>query len=196
MPLPKVMQASQLPAVAIPLLPRTAATLRSAGGVAPGKTLGFVMQHQLQTNWCWAGVAASTSAFYLPTTTWTQCQVVTLQLGDPTCCNNPCPTHCNRDGFLDQALSATGNLVTWGSQLLLFSQIQLEIGINRPVAFRIGWNGGGGHFLAVTGFKDNGLQQTVDVKDPWYGDSTVVYNDLLTSYQGNGTCTHHYYTKP
>lgn len=35
----------------------------------------FSMQHQQQSNWCWAATATSVALFYQPASGWTQCQV-------------------------------------------------------------------------------------------------------------------------
>jgi len=36
------------------------------------------MQQQEQTCWCWAAIACSISAFFNPTTLWTQCKPLML----------------------------------------------------------------------------------------------------------------------
>jgi hypothetical protein len=197
MPIAQTILHSQLAAIPVPRLPRVAASL-GAHALPTGlaAALSFTMQPQQQTHWCWAAVSSSTSVFYLSSSTWSQCRVVCTALNDTTCCSNPTSPQCNQDGYLDQALTVTGNLSSWAAGQLGFAGVQAEINSQRALALRIGWNGGGGHFIAVAGYKDTGIQQTVDVKDPWYGDSTIPYNTLLSSYQGSGTCTHYYYTKP
>jgi len=77
-----------------------------------------------------------------------------------------------------------------------------EMGQGRPVSVNVYWAGGGGHNLALRGrytLWDPNTQSYpnwVSASDPWYGDSEVLYNTFLTSYQGSGswgwTCT----TKP
>jgi hypothetical protein len=41
--------------------------------------LDFTMQHQQQTNWCWAAVSTSVALFYDPVSTWTQCAVASAK---------------------------------------------------------------------------------------------------------------------
>jgi hypothetical protein len=69
-----------------------------------------------------------------------------------------------------------------------------EIDARRPVGLRIGWRGGGGHFIAIEGYRGDG--NAVAVEDPWYGTSDVEAATLRTAYQGAGTWTHVYYTRP
>lgn len=40
--------------------------------------IGLRMQYQETTEWCWIAVATSISHFYNPSSTWTQCQVMTV----------------------------------------------------------------------------------------------------------------------
>ena len=63
-----------------------------------------------------------------------------------------------------------------------------------PPCIRIGWSGGGGHFIGVYGCQADDL---ILVTDPIYGDS-IVTNDTLTggTYEGNGTWTNTYFTQP
>jgi hypothetical protein len=75
----------------------------------------------------------------------------------------------------------------------LIPRVIAEIDANRPVGVRIGWSGGGGHFIAIAGYSTNGAE-FVDVEDPWYAASTVNWNVLLHAYKGNGTWTDTYLT--
>jgi hypothetical protein len=72
-------------------------------------------------------------------------------------------------------------------------QVITEISANRPVGVRIGWQGGGGHFIAIAGYSTNG-GQFVDVEDPWYQASAVSYAVLQSAYKGTGSWTHTYWT--
>jgi hypothetical protein len=76
----------------------------------------------------------------------------------------------------------------------LMAGVAPEINADRPVGARIGWSGGGGHFIAIAGYSTNG-GQFLDVEDPWYSASTVTYAVLQTAYEGSGAWTHTYYTK-
>ena len=74
------------------------------------------------------------------------------------------------------------------------NDVTQEINNNRPLCVRIGWSGGGGHFVAIDGY-NKGLDM-VAVDDPWYGASDVDLSVFQTSYQGSGSWTHSYRVKP
>jgi hypothetical protein len=159
--------------------------------------LAFGMQSQQQTNWCWAAVSVSIAGYYGTVGPsggpWQQCEVANSQLGQTACCANGATPQCNMPWYLDQALTAVGHLAgppTAGSSP--YSDVQQEINANRPVAVRIGWAGGGGHFVVLSGYDDNAGNQFLDVEDPWYGPSLVDYSAFATAYQGSGTWTHTY----
>jgi hypothetical protein len=48
--------------------------------------LGFSMQRQQQTQWCWSAVSTSTSLFYRPGSGWSQCSLVNQELGQTGHC--------------------------------------------------------------------------------------------------------------
>jgi hypothetical protein len=166
----------------------------AAGGGAPGvnKSLAFLVQHQNQTNWCWAAVTASIAAYY-QNKGWTQCRVVNDRLGQVVCCQDGSSTTCNQPFYLDQALGRVGNLANYVASPLTMNQIRTEIDANRPIGVRIGWMNGGGHFITVRGYSDQGV---VDVQDPWYGASTVDYVTFVSRYHGFGKWTHSYRSVP
>nr|MDO8114920.1 papain-like cysteine protease family protein [Candidatus Sigynarchaeota archaeon] len=155
------------------------------------RRLAFTMLHQAQTQWCWAAVAASVSSFFNSLTTWTQCSIVNAELGRNDCCNNGSSANCNRPWYLDRALTRTGNFQSVQARSGTFNEVVTEIDAGRPLCIRIGWSGGGGHFIAVDGYDHE--QDLVGVEDPWYGSSDVDYTVLQTAYQGTGTWTHTYW---
>ncbi len=156
--------------------------------------LSFTMQHQQQTQWCWAAVSTSVSHFYNPASTSTQCDVVNAELGQTTCCHDGSTSACNQPWYLDAALTRTGNLKSWAGGSVPFSTVDHEIDALRPLGVRIGWSGGGGHFVILAGYLE-GATNYIGVEDPWYGSSDVAYDTFLTSYQGTGSWTHTYYTE-
>lgn len=152
----------------------------------------FTMQPQTQSNWCWAAVATSTSLFYLPTSSWTQCTVANGALARTDCCATPYP--CNVTWFLDSALTVTGNYVSMGGPSV--SAVAAELQAGRPVGARVGWAGGGGHFVVIIGFSNYMKTEYFTIDDPFYGASGIrVMMFELGYYQGSGTWTHNYYTK-
>jgi hypothetical protein len=62
----------------------------------------------------------------------------------------------------------------------------------RPLGVRIGWAGGGGHFVVLDGWIG---PASVDIQDPWYGHSVYNYSVFTTRYQGTGAWTDSYFLK-
>jgi hypothetical protein len=156
-------------------------------------SLNFSMQPQTQTNWCWSAVSVSTSKFYNFSSQWTQCALANQQLGQSTCCQSGGTTACNQTWYLDKALTETGNLDNWQSGTVSEQILEGELIRTFPVGIRIGWSGGGGHFVIVDGATTS--NSTVHVEDPIYGTSDIAYSTLTSSYQGSGSWTHTYFTR-
>jgi hypothetical protein len=170
--------------------------LRAGARAADGKrALPFSLQHQLQTNWCWSACAASTSTFYDPASTWGQCPLVNAELEQSTCCEDGASGACNLPWYLDRALRRTGNFVSVSSGRAPWTTLRAELDAGRPVGARIGWRGGGGHFVMLTGYKSTSGVHEVDVQDPWTGRSTLNVDEFATNYKSSGTWTHTYLTR-
>jgi Papain-like cysteine protease AvrRpt2 len=159
-----------------------------------GRTLPFAIQQQQQTNWCWSACATSASLFYDPSSTWAQCTLVTAELGAGGCCQNGSSAACNQPYYLDRALTRTGNLARFVGGRVGLDKLRTEINAGRPVAARVGWSGGGGHFVVLTGYRWTGGRAVVDVRDPWSGSTTIPLDEFASSYKGSGTWTHTYLT--
>jgi hypothetical protein len=154
-------------------------------------SLPFNMQRQTQSYWCWAATSTSISLFYNALSKWTQCLVAKRALGKE-CCNNP--FGCNITWYLDRALQITANFVSVSgalNQLAIQSQLQLC----RIIGTRIGWVGGGGHFMAIYGCSDRTGIFFLSIDDPIYGKSDLSLIDYSRNYKGSGSWTHSYYTK-
>jgi len=164
------------------------------GKLFSSKQLAFNMQEQTQTNWCWAATSTSVSHFYWGLSTWTQCLVANAELGLGTCCNSTVPAACNVPWYLDRALTRTNNFVSISGPVS-FQQVRDEIDAGRPVGTRIGWSGGGGHFMAIYGYSLVSGVEYFDIDDPIYGKSHLTVADFSSNYQGSGTWTHTYLTK-
>jgi hypothetical protein len=154
--------------------------------------LAFVMQHQQQTQWCWAAVAVSVNLYYHPGSGWTQCKLANTALGQATCCVNGATPACNQPWYLDKALQIVGDLASWNAGKAALAAVKSEINGCRPFCLRIGWNGGGGHFVAIYGHSGS----NINIGDPWYGNSIQNYPSFPGTYHGGGTWTHDYYTRP
>jgi Papain-like cysteine protease AvrRpt2 len=156
----------------------------------------FQMETQTQTLWCWAAVAVSIDRFFSPTAKQTQCQVAQAVLkSNVKCCANPKP--CNKEEHLETALSAVGNLRQAMTRPLDFDEVQEELDAGLPVCARIGWTGGGGHFVTLAGYKrlrSGGIK--VHVADPKWGSSIVEFEEFRASYMGRGEWTDTFLVKP
>jgi hypothetical protein len=159
------------------------------------RRLSFTMQAQLQTQWCWAANSVSVSHFYDSASTWTQCTVVNAELGQSTCCQNGSTSQCNQPWYLDKALTRTGNLASWAGGTATIAQIRSEVRNGRPLGARIGWSGGGGHFVMIVGYRSCDPDEYIDVRDPIYGSSDIALATFTSNYQGSGSWTHTYYTQ-
>ena len=164
------------------------------GKLFSSKQLSFNMEAQTQTNWCWAATATSVSHFYWFWSTWAQCKVANGELGRSDCCGSSVPSPCNVPWYLDKALTRTNNFVSIMGQAT-FQEVREEIDAGRPVGARIGWNGGGGHFMAIYGYSTVAGVEYFDIDDPIYGKSHLTVSDFASNYQGSGTWTHTYFTK-
>lgn len=159
-----------------------------------GLVLPFNMQNQIKSNWCWAATANSVSHFYSALSPWTQCKIAAAEL-EKSCCNNPTPADCNVPWYLDRALSRTQNFVSYKSGTVSFNEIKDQLNAGLVIGTRIGWNGGGGHFMAIHGLSRILSTEYLYIDDPIYGKSVLKYNDFATNYQGSGSWTHSYFTK-
>jgi Papain-like cysteine protease AvrRpt2 len=157
-------------------------------------SLNFTMQVQQQSNWCWAATATSVSHFYLLPSSWTQCLGANAELGHNDCCSSPVPGGCNVPWYLDKALTRTDNFESLTGPVS-FDTVYNELKAGRAVGARIGWSGGGGHFVAIYGCGRSVGVEYFDIDDPVYGKSQQTVSTFSTSYQGNGTWTHTYFTK-
>jgi hypothetical protein len=158
------------------------------------KHLAFNMQQQTQSNWCWAATSTSVSHFYWFFSTWTQCKVANAELGHTDCCTAPVPSPCNVPWYLDRALTRTNNFVSISGPAT-FAQVRAEIDAGRPVGARVGWSGGGGHFMVIYGYSIVLGVEYLDIDDPIYGKSHITLDEFSHNYQGSGTWTHTYLTK-
>ncbi len=191
MPLPSVLQVGLEPLVPTP---RRISTM-SAEAERSREIVRYVGERQQYDQWCWAAVARSVAQFYDSATKWTsQCVIANAALQRTDCCSDPERPECNRWWYLDSVLALTGNLKRFVHEAKAFEEVVREIDDNRPIGARVGWSGGGGHFVVITGY-DYGKASFI-LKDPWYGDSIVSADVFRNAYQGTGTWTHAYETQP
>jgi Papain-like cysteine protease AvrRpt2 len=155
--------------------------------------LNFTVPSQLESNWCWAAVSTGVAHYYNSASAVTQCQVVNAQLGRSDCCRNPGSSNCNVTGYLQTALTFVGHLQSMQNSAATYAAASAAVDAGTPPCIRIGWSGGGGHFIGVFGIEPSNM---VWVTDPIYGQSLVSYATLTGgTYQGSGTWTHTYFTR-
>jgi hypothetical protein len=87
-----------------------------------------------------------------------------------------------------------GNLDRWANGTITLADVRAEVDAGRLVGVRIGWSGGGGHFVILEGYEETG-GGFVHVEDPWFGASYITDATIRTSYQGTGSWTHTYFTR-
>lgn len=155
--------------------------------------LPFNMEHQVKSNWCWAATSKSVSVFYSFLSPWTQCKIAAAELS-LSCCATPFPGACNVPWYLDRALTRTQNYVSLAGPIT-WDQVLAQLNLGLVVGARIGWNGGGGHFMVIYGATKTGNTNYLYIDDPIYGKSVLTYNQFLNNYQGSGKWTTTYYTK-
>lgn len=178
-----------------------------AGG-APGRQankLLMTVEQQLQRNWCWAAVSRSISLFYDASSTWTQCSIASTTLGRSDCCGSGASddNKCNKPWYLDRALATTSNFVSFvataagASHPMTYDEIRTEIDNGKPIATRIKWFGGGGHFQVITGWEITPSgEEYITVWDPIYFDTDILYADFASRYHGAELWSHAYFTTP
>ncbi len=163
------------------------------------RTLPFTMDSQQQANWCWAATSKSVSHFYNGASAWTQCTIANAELNRTDCCTPAGASGpCNQYGYLDQALTVTGNLASpVVNGATAFTTVQGEVNGGRALGCRIGWFNGGGHFMVIFGWQVTaGTASYVDIGDPIYGNSHITYSAFCNNYRNAGAWTHSYFTKP
>jgi len=158
------------------------------------RRLGLAMQSQLQSQWCWAACSTSISHFYDAGSSWTQCTVVNAELTETNCCQNGSTAECNQPWYLDRALTRTGNFASSAAGAASMSTLRTQLSAGHPVGVRIGWAGGGGHFVMISGCLDDATGM-LEVRDPIYGTSEISIANFASSYQGSGSWTHTFYTR-
>ncbi len=152
------------------------------------------MQKQMTSVWCWAAVSVSVDRFFDHDSEWRQCGLARKVTKQPVCCSKPVPHKCAQLFYLEDALTLVGRLKgnpTVGP--LSFREVQRRIDKKHPICARIGWRGGGGHFVVISGYRVHNGAKQVDVEDPMRkGTSTIDYQTFVHQYRAVGRWTHTY----
>ena len=156
-------------------------------------TLPFTIQKQPELNLCWAACGSSIYNYYDPGPLYTICDIANAQLGRTDCCTDL--TICDKQGYLDQALTYTHNYRGAIAGIPDFGVIQQEIGNGLLIALRVLWHTNNqGHFIVIHGCHDD---ETIDVQDPWptRTPGTIALTQLAYFYNDLGEITHTFFTK-
>lgn len=163
----------------------------------------FDIQQQQQSNWCWAAVTSSLLGFFNPDQAPTQCEVVkecfseTEFETEEDCCGKTTSEACNRVFKLIDALDSMDLLSIRCNYQLSLDEIRQQIHLGAPIAIRIEWKKGGGHFVVITAVgpqHSRGDGHTwLRVADPNRESAIyITYNALKKRYRGDGEWTHTY----
>jgi hypothetical protein len=166
--------------------------LASLGGAPTWQRLACPIPLQEQTQWCWCATTLGVHKFFLPADATTQCQAANRILVRTDACVAPSSVAVNMSYYLDRALSAFCHLrAPVVAAPLAANKVEQEILSGKPVGARIGWFGGGGHFMVIEGYLAAAVPR-VAIHDPIYGQSDMDYSVYQTAYQGSGSWTHSY----
>ena len=160
-------------------------------------SVGFAMQDQCHSNWCWAAVAASVATFYNATTLRLQCTIANEELQRSDCCDSTCHAAgvaYKVVGALGSPLNRAGLLTSITFGWITRLRLQQDLEAMLPVCVRTEWSGGGGHFVVIAGYSPE--SDTLTVCDPLRGVSALSFDTFRTSYTpSQGRWTHTYHTQ-
>lgn len=176
-----------------------------AGNQPVDVNIGFQIQRQVQSNWCWAAVSTSVRHYYQPASTLTQCQLVNQRTNRTDACQpgpGSDPAQANKAGDTVATLDTLGHLAAAQGNAVAYADLRTQLLAGRPVFVRIQWAGGGRHAVAATGLEDDDLVIVSDpgsssATDPTQGTTSIVdYDVLKTAYSGSGSWIGTGFTKP
>lgn len=157
----------------------------------------YVLQIQLQDKWCWAAVASAVATSFSPAIA--QCEVANGLLERADCC--PDGSHSpgsNVTNYLDDALAWVRHFRQRRPGPIGRDEIHYEVCRSVcPVGVRVGWRDTGlreGHFVGLSGIFFQ-LDRVI-IEDPWFGRVEMSRQEFTINYQGRGTWTHTYFTRP
>jgi hypothetical protein len=151
-------------------------------GAARRNRLNARMTCQEADLWCWAAVTQTVEDFRGTTVAQSDIATAHVSIGQPgmVCratdsseatvgCGDPCRGACNSPHLLSKVLAERGRLVSKRPCVPVFQDVIDAIDNDKPLPVRIQINtsDGGGHFICVIGYSDDGAgNQFVDVLDP------------------------------
>jgi hypothetical protein len=171
--------------------------------VNPLKSLHLTMQHQLTPTWCWAAVGTSCSALYQPALGWTQCKLASCSLepAPGNCCLFPAPLKCFALWYLESEDHTQGSFVTtgiangWQDDSITFQDVVAQIKADLLITFGIELLGGFLHFAVICGYDDRNGKQMVEVRDSFFGNAYMPYDQFTLHYKFIGKVKYTFFTK-
>ena len=133
----------------------------------------FLLERQLQSNWCWASVGVALHRFFKPGPL-TQCQLVqrTRQPAGINCCSAPGHAQCNVTELMSRVFSTIGltrrSSPSQPQGSLPMADIQSDIAANCPIVCAM-LGGGSAHFTVIVGWAVVDRVDHVIVDDPAVG---------------------------
>lgn len=142
--------------------------------------------------WCWAAVGVSVDHYFRRNSTLRICELAGQILHTAGTCDKQ-PSGLGETAHLEDVLRHLQllNEPPRAGVILCFDQIRTQINASLPVCVRIGWpDQVSGHFVIICGFAVSASgEQWVDVADPAFDDSIMLYDDFVNIYQGVGQWT-------
>lgn len=153
----------------------------------------YMIDKQLQSNWCWAAITASLARFYKKNDFADQTKLVSTILSNGYCCNGKGCGMCNRPWYVGEALDHVGILRNAIPYPVSQEALIRELACNRPVVVVIKWQQSAtGHILVVSGFTRSRQFLTWDSRGP--GMRLLSFSDLCTGYEGKSLWVNTFFT--
>lgn len=155
--------------------------VRVEGGVL---SLAVAVPAQERARWCWAAIAVGLETYYGGPARSQEALARALLDGDAL----------DRELELDRALIAVGCYGHWSPGKPTLARLRFELNLGRPIAARVEWHGGGGHYVLVTGH-DTRCDDLL-IADPRRGPARVSFAAFPRGYDRGGTWTESFWTLP
>lgn len=154
----------------------------SSFAAAQSKNLSVPLKVQEHSQWCWAGASQMVNALFGKT--YSQCAIANYALGINYACGNSTfdwQSQANQPqatSVIASILNASG---VSSSVVGRLSQTNSTTRINasRPYVILWQWASGGGHFVVVKGYANNGA--TLYINDPWPGNGAYTRTFAATT---------------
>ena len=154
--------------------------------VYKNQVLPLYIEEQHKTNWCWAATALSIIEYFDPMSRTMQKDIVKTIFGDETTNRgNRAENYLNRSTNLIENIYynknsrdvADKNFVTNADKTLDFDFLRTEIDNGKPIGMSVGWQGGGGHAIVLSGIEPK--TNKLIINDPWSGLVFISYEDFI-----------------